>query len=89
MSTLSCSLNVNNNAFQHNSVKFNNIQNIEYSPRIVMEKKYSTDRVNNLMSIIEKKEIVGKGGFGKVWRVELRGTKKYLALKEMSKALYK
>jgi serine/threonine protein kinase len=30
---------------------------------------------------------VGRGGFGKVWRVELRGTGKYLALKEMSKAL--
>jgi serine/threonine protein kinase len=37
--------------------------------------------------MIDKKEVVGKGGFGKVWRVELRGSGKYLALKEMSKAL--
>ncbi len=41
------------------------------------------------MNMIEKKEVVGRGGFGKVWRVELRGSNgKYLALKEMSKALY-
>ena len=30
--------------------------------------------------------VIGKGGFGKVWIVEQRSTKKYYALKEMSKA---
>lgn len=30
--------------------------------------------------------VIGKGGFGKVWIVEHRQTKKYFALKEMSKA---
>ncbi len=31
---------------------------------------------------------MGKGGFGKVWRVEVKGGGKSFALKEMSKALY-
>jgi serine/threonine protein kinase len=30
--------------------------------------------------------VIGKGGFGKVWICEHRQTKKYFALKEMSKA---
>jgi len=30
---------------------------------------------------------VGKGGFGKVWKVENRKTKKLFAMKEMSKSL--
>lgn len=42
----------------------------------------------SLISLVEKKEVVGRGGFGKVWRVEVRGTGRSLALKEMSKALY-
>ena len=29
---------------------------------------------------------IGKGGFGKVWKVELKKTKQLLAMKEMSKA---
>ena len=29
---------------------------------------------------------IGKGGFGKVWRVELKKVKQYFAMKEMSKA---
>ena len=29
---------------------------------------------------------IGKGGFGKVWRVERKKAKKYFAMKEMSKA---
>ncbi|KRX10940.1 Protein kinase-like domain [Pseudocohnilembus persalinus] len=31
--------------------------------------------------------VIGKGGFGKVWKVEHKKQKKYFALKEMSKAL--
>lgn len=34
------------------------------------------------------KYVIGKGGFGKVWRVELKKNKKEYAMKEMSKALY-
>ncbi len=30
--------------------------------------------------------VVGKGGFGKVWKVQLKKNKKQFALKEMSKA---
>jgi serum/glucocorticoid-regulated kinase 2 len=32
--------------------------------------------------------MVGKGGFGKVWKVEHRATGKMYAMKEMSKAMY-
>eukprot|EP00826_Nyctotherus_ovalis_P059671 TRINITY_DN831_c0_g1_i5.p2 TRINITY_DN831_c0_g1~~TRINITY_DN831_c0_g1_i5.p2 ORF type:complete len:110 (+),score=32.29 TRINITY_DN831_c0_g1_i5:245-574(+) len=30
--------------------------------------------------------VIGRGGFGKVWRVEKKSTKQFFALKEMSKA---
>ena len=30
--------------------------------------------------------VVGKGGFGKVWKVELKKTRELFAMKEMSKA---
>ena len=30
--------------------------------------------------------MIGRGGFGKVWKVELRREKKLFAMKEMSKA---
>ena len=32
-------------------------------------------------------EIIGEGGYGKVWKVELVRSKKIYAMKEMSKAL--
>jgi len=32
-------------------------------------------------------EVIGEGGYGKVWKVELSRTKKLYAMKEMSKAL--
>ncbi len=31
--------------------------------------------------------VVGKGGFGKVWKVELKKGKQVFAMKEMSKAM--
>jgi len=30
--------------------------------------------------------VIGKGGFGKVWKVELKKTKQLFAMKEMSKS---
>ena len=33
--------------------------------------------------------MIGKGGFGKVWKVELKKTKTIYAMKEMSKAKFK
>jgi serine/threonine kinase 32 len=30
--------------------------------------------------------VVGKGGFGRVWRVEMKKTRKHYALKEMAKS---
>lgn len=32
--------------------------------------------------------VIGKGGFGRVWKVEMRKNRKLLAMKEMSKAKY-
>jgi len=32
--------------------------------------------------------MIGKGGFGKVWKVEHLGTGQLFAMKEMSKAMY-
>jgi serine/threonine protein kinase len=32
-------------------------------------------------------EVIGEGGYGKVWKVELVRTKKLFAMKEMSKGL--
>ncbi len=30
--------------------------------------------------------VIGKGGFGKVWKVEMKKTKQVFAMKEMSKS---
>ena len=30
--------------------------------------------------------VIGKGGFGRVWKVEMNKTRKFYAMKEMSKA---
>ena len=51
-----------------------------------MRDNFSKTKVN-LLNNLEKREVVGKGGFGKVWRVEVKGGGKSFALKEMSKAL--
>jgi serine/threonine kinase 32 len=32
--------------------------------------------------------VVGKGGFGRVWRVEMKKTRKHYALKEMAKSKF-
>ena len=32
-------------------------------------------------------EVIGEGGYGKVWRVEMARNKRHYAMKEMSKAL--
>lgn len=32
--------------------------------------------------------VIGKGGFGKVWKVELKKNRHFYAMKEMSKAKY-
>ena len=48
-----------------------------------------TSSLKNVTTVTKKMfdfiEIVGKGGFGKVWKVELIKNKQLLALKEMSK----
>lgn len=36
----------------------------------------------------EIQHVIGKGGFGKVWRVEDKKTGHFYAMKEMSKAVY-
>ena len=32
--------------------------------------------------------VIGRGGFGKVWKVEAKKSKTYFAMKEMSKAKF-
>ncbi len=47
--------------------------------------KYKDDgRVNR--TSFEYISIIGKGGYGRVWKVVMKKNKKYYALKEMSKA---
>ena len=41
---------------------------------------------NISISDFKMKNMIGKGGFGEVWRVQRKGTKKLFALKEMNKA---
>lgn len=41
---------------------------------------------NISISDFKLKHMIGKGGFGEVWKVQRKGTKKMFALKEMSKA---
>ena len=49
-------------------------------------KKDIDDDKNDLKrEMFEFKYIIGKGGFGKVWKVQYKKTKEYFALKEMSK----
>ena len=49
-------------------------------------KKDNDDDKNDLKrEMFEFKYIIGKGGFGKVWKVQYKKTKEYFALKEMSK----
>lgn len=73
MNAFSCSINVNPNHL-HSTQKFNSSQLMttrEQSPKVSIEKKapMKEEKVANLMHLIEKKEVVGRGGFGKVWRV--------------------
>ena len=43
--------------------------------------KKKMEKNGSLIHMIDKKEVVGKGGFGKVYRVEVKGSGKSLALK--------
>jgi serine/threonine protein kinase len=47
-----------------------------------IDKIYENDLNKNMF---EFNYIIGKGGFGKVWKVQYKKTKEYFALKEMSK----
>ena len=67
------------------SLKLNSItKNLLYSksPQNISNQKISSSLSRNNFEFIY---IIGKGGFGKVWRVKEKKTKKLYALKEMSK----
>ena len=42
-------------------------------------------RVNNIWDEYQKYEIIGKGGFAKVYRAKNKETNKYVAIKEIDK----
>ena len=67
LSTLACTINL-----------------AKSSARAIKDSSYqgdAKDRSGKLLSQVQKREVVGKGGFGKVWRVEVKGTGKEYALK--------
>jgi hypothetical protein len=66
----------NSKVFQFNT---NNSEKLLTNNEANIKKKI--ERNNNLIHMIDKKEVVGKGGFGKVYRIEIKGIGKSLALK--------
>ena len=56
----------------------------------VKESTYNNNNRNNFDKVskhsFEYIQIIGRGGFGKVWKVLLKKSKKIYAMKEMSKA---
>lgn len=52
---------------------------------MVLQESFITEVSKNQFSFIY---VIGKGGFGKVWKVELKKSRKHYAMKEMSKSKY-
>ena len=75
------------------------LKNIKHRPEDLSQLKEPDKklefRTNAVMRELEDNDadiqaieyVVGRGGFGKVWKVQLKRNGKYYALKEMSKAL--
>ena len=60
------------------------------STNLTKQKSSRKNNFFNLNFIVSRENfqflyVIGKGGFGKVWKVQDKKTKKYYALKEMSK----
>jgi protein kinase A len=51
-----------------------------------MELKVNEDPETVTKNLFKFHFVIGKGGFGKVWKVEFKKTKAVYAMKEMSKA---
>lgn len=77
----------------------NSPSNRDKNKKIEMKRKSTAelDQKTQAVSVIKMEEpinkhhfkflyVIGKGGFGRVWRVEMKRNKKLYALKEMSKA---
>ena len=50
-----------------------------------MESPSKNKNTNLHKNLFTFQYVIGKGGFGKVWKVQSKGTKSIYALKEMSK----
>ena len=57
--------------------------NLDDSTSNYFNNNYNEDELNRYM--FDFIYVIGKGGFGKVWKVQYKKTKEYFALKEMSK----
>ena len=59
-----------------------NPENIIHSSKLIKQNYYNNIVNKNYFDFLY---IIGRGGFGKVWKVKLKKTNEYFALKEMSK----
>jgi hypothetical protein len=71
MNSITCSININTIPQHLMKNGVSQLSTSRESPKSNTDRKnQSTEKTpTNLMHLIDRKEVVGRGGFGKVWRV--------------------